>query len=102
MARLTGVQEWAKPEGEVRSLLQAWQNYLRHYSIAATQKTVDLITALGVTGFMYGPVAMAYSQKAKRDKAAQRPGNGATVYPFSVPAGPDLAGAPPPAPEMMQ
>jgi hypothetical protein len=66
LARLADCPALAMPEAEAKQFLIAWQNYLRHYSISATQKTVDLITAVGVTLFVYTPRAVALSQRRRR------------------------------------
>lgn len=52
-------------EGEAKGFMQAWQNYLRHFSIPATQKTVDLMTAVGVTCFIYTPRVAAVVQRRR-------------------------------------
>jgi hypothetical protein len=66
MARLTDCPALAMSEGEAKSFLQAWQNYLRHYSVKATQKTIDLITAVGVTGFLYVPRVVAVRERRRQ------------------------------------
>ena len=83
-------------EPEAKQFLAAWQNYLRHHSIAATQKTVDLMTALSVTAFLYGPrlVAVTDRRRGRRQNrpAAQAPsgspGYTAPIFRFVPPSGP--------------
>jgi hypothetical protein len=75
-------------EGEARQFLLSWQNYLRHYSVKATQKTIDLMTAVGVTGFLYVPRAVALRER-KRQRAEpvqQSPFGPARVFQFHPPA----------------
>ena len=75
-------------EGEAKSFLQAWQNYLRHYSVTATQRTVDLMTAVGVTVFIYVPRGMALAERKKQGNRPPQPQ--AQVFRFHT--------APPPSP----
>lgn len=53
-------------EGEAKGFMQAWQNYLRHFSIPATQRTADLITAMGVTMFIYTPRVAAVVKRQRQ------------------------------------
>ena len=62
-------------EGEARGFLMAWQNYLRHFSIPATQRTVDLMTAVGVTAFLYIPRAAAVVERKRRPPSPPQPGS---------------------------
>lgn len=93
-------------EAEARSFLLGWQNYLRHYSIAATQKTVDLVTACGVTVFLYAPRIVAFNRRHDRPRMGHNGGppmGPAQVFQFHPPQsqshpgngqdGPPLAGA---------
>lgn len=66
-------------EAEARQFLIAWQNYLRHLSVSASQKTVDLVTAVGVTVFLYVPRGMAF---AERRKGPPAPPQQAQVFRF--------------------
>ena len=70
-------------DGEAKSFLQAWQNYLRHYSLTATQRTVDLMTAMGVTVFIYAPRGMALAERKKQGNRPPQPQ--AQVFRFHVP-----------------
>lgn len=78
-------------EGEARGFLMAWQNYLRHFSIPATQRTVDLMTAVGVTAFLYIPRAAAVVERKRRPPSPPpRPGaNGQAenIFTFHPPEG---------------
>ena len=79
-------------EAEAKSFLQAWQNYLRHYSVTATQKTVDLLTAVGVTVFIYVPRGVALAERKKQGQRPPQPQ--AQVFRFHT--------APPPQPVQPQ
>jgi hypothetical protein len=71
-------------EAEARQFLQAWQNYLRHFEIGATQKTIDLMTAAGVTVFLYAPRAVAFSERKNRPQPRRAPPSGpAQVFQFT-------------------
>ena len=86
-------------ESEAKSFLLAWQNYLRHFSIAATQRTVDLVTACGVTLFLYVPrgMALAERKRAGPPQPRQQPQGPAQVFRFTPPPI-----TPQPAPEPAQ
>jgi hypothetical protein len=89
LARIADCPDLAMTEGEARTFLQAWQNYLRHYSVAATQKTVDLVTACSVTIFMYVPRGVALSQRRRRGPGMARSTPGpAQVFQFRPNVGP--------------
>jgi hypothetical protein len=76
LARIADTPELAMSEAEARQFLVAWQNYLRHHSVAATQRTIDLMTAVGITAFIYAPrvVAVMPSRRRRRAEAAARAG----------------------------
>jgi hypothetical protein len=95
LARLADCPAIAMSEAEAKTFLQAWQNYLRHYSLTATQRTVDLMTAVGVTVFLYAPRGMALAER-NRNGPPQRTQQGpAQVFRFHQPAQP-AAPEPPP------
>ena len=74
-------------ENEAKQFLVAWQNYLRHMSVTATQKTVDLVTAVGVTMFIYVPRGMALAERKRQGTQPRQPGPGpAQVFRFHTPA----------------
>jgi hypothetical protein len=94
LARITDTPQLAMTEGEAKGFMQAWQNYLRHFSIPATQRTVDLMTALGVTTFIYTPRIAAVVQR-------QRQGPPAPAQPTARPAPENIfTFHPPEAPEV--
>lgn len=70
LARITDTPELAMTEGEAKGFMQAWQNYLRHFSIPATQRTVDLMTAVGVTTFIYTPRVAAVVKRQRQGPPA--------------------------------
>jgi hypothetical protein len=105
LARLADTPELAMTEADAKTFMVAWQNYLRHYSIAATQKTVDLITAVSVTAFMYAPRAVAVRRRMSRrpgrsglhpspEAAQDSPAGPAQIFAFHPPgaaaAGPGM------------
>lgn len=69
-------------ENEAREFLTAWQNYLRHLAIEATQQTIDLVTAVGVTVFCYTPRIIALQRRGK-EKGHQAPGPRAAAQVFA-------------------
>jgi hypothetical protein len=73
LARLADCPELAMDEQEAREFLAAWQNYLRHLSVEATQQTVDLITAVGVTVFVYTPRLVALNRRRRPGQRQQQP-----------------------------
>lgn len=88
LARLADCPALAMPEAEAKAFLTAWQNYLRHLSIEATQRTVDLMTAVGVTVFMYTPRAYALVQRRQQGTRPPPPQWGAgpaQVFQFHPP-----------------
>ena len=104
LARLTDCPEIAMSPDEARTFLQSWQNYLRHFSIGATQRTIDLVTAVSVTGFMYVPRAVAVSRRRHAPQQQPRQPGPAQVFTFvpnstrGAAAPPVQAAAPPPPP----
>jgi hypothetical protein len=100
MARITDCPALAMSEGEARQFLQAWQNYLRHLSIAASQKTIDLITACSVTIFLYVPRVVALRERRHAPPPRQQEGPLAPVFHFVPATGPVRGMEPgqPPAP----
>lgn len=90
-------------EAEAKSFLLAWQNYLRHFSIAATQRTVDLVTACGVTLFLYVPRGMALAERRRQGPPEPRtqPQGPAQVFRFTPPGAAPQA-APQAEPEVIQ
>jgi hypothetical protein len=82
LARLADCPELAMGEDEARDFLKAWQNYLRHLSIEASQKTVDLVTACGATIFCYAPRIVALSKKGQRPPQQRPPAGPARIFEF--------------------
>jgi hypothetical protein len=80
-------------ENEAKQFMIAWQNYLRHFSIAATQRTVDLVTACGVTLFLYVPRGVALAERRRNGpvrgprEAPQGPAQVFRFYPPGQPQG---------------
>jgi hypothetical protein len=88
LARLADCPAVAMSEVEAKSFLLAWQTYLRHFSIAATQRTVDLVTACGVTLFLYVPRGVALAERRKygphgRQDEAPRPAGPVPLFRFT-------------------
>jgi hypothetical protein len=81
-ARLADCPAIAMTEAEAKTFLQAWQNYLRHYSVTATQRTIDLVTACGVTLFIYVPRGMALAERKRQGNRPQQPQPQAQVFRF--------------------
>lgn len=59
-------------EGEAQAYGRAWGNVLRHYSITASQKAIDIATLMGLTGVLYVPRGIALSRRLKQGKPSQQ------------------------------
>lgn len=59
IAMATGFHELNLNEDEGKQYANAVQNVMRHYSVQATQKTIDWIALIGTLGLIYGPRAVA-------------------------------------------
>jgi hypothetical protein len=55
-------------EIEAREFAKAAQNVMRHYSVQATQKTIDWISFAGITAGIYGTRALAISNRRKEER----------------------------------
>lgn len=73
LAAQTNTPELMLQEDEAKAFMKAAQNVMRHYSVAATQKTLDWISFAGVAGGMYGTRFFAISMRRKME-AAERGG----------------------------
>jgi hypothetical protein len=99
LARLADCPEIAMTEADAKTLMVSAQNVLRHYSIQATQKAVDIMTFASVATFMYAPRAVAFKRRRQRrsgrssgappDGMATPAGPAHVVYPFRAAPGPD-------------
>jgi hypothetical protein len=83
LARATDTPEIELTPDEGAAFMGAAQNVLRHYSVAATQKTLDWIAFAGVTSGIYGPRMFAIHMRRKAGQEPRRPaaGPGPTIAP---------------------
>lgn len=72
LASLTDIPELAITDQEGDAFMKAAAGCMRHYGVAATQKTIDHIALVGCVVSMYGPRAFAVRQRLKE---AQRGDN---------------------------
>lgn len=82
LAAQTQTPELAITEDEGKAFTLAAQNVMRHYSVEATQQTLDWIALAGTCVAIYG-TRVAAIQMRKRQERQQRRGAG-TVVPFST------------------
>jgi hypothetical protein len=87
LAEATHQPHWAITDEEGETWMTAAGQVLRHYSVEATQKTLDWIAFAGITGGMYGPRIVATALQ-KREEARSRPGKVVRPAAFNRPPGP--------------
>lgn len=87
LAIKTGHEEFMVGEDEMGAWLKAASNVSRHYSIETTQKTLDWVALIGMTGQVFGTRAVALAVKVRQERQPQNVGN---VVAFN---GTDLTGA---------
>ena len=74
IASLSGIEEMAITDQEGQAFMLAAQNVLRHYSVEATQKTLDWIAFAGCTISLYTPrLYMIGRRRAERRRPAEAP-----------------------------
>jgi hypothetical protein len=81
LALRTGIEEFQVGEDEMSAWLGAAQKVARHYSVETTQKTLDWVAFVGITGQVFGTRAVAISVKSRQSKAPKQ-NAGATIMPF--------------------
>ena len=82
LAQLTDTPELAITEADGKAFLGAVQNVARHYSIAATQKTLDWAALVFTAGFIYVPRIAAVAKRHRAPPVRRQPA--AQVFPFQV------------------
>jgi hypothetical protein len=99
IAALSRQGHWQLTEADAKIYATAVKNVARHYSLAATQKSLDWY-ALGLCmASMEGTRILGSYQNARARRTSSsspRPAT-ATVYPFPGPSVPPAANPPPPA-----
>jgi hypothetical protein len=111
LAMLTECPGIAMTEADAKAYLNAWQNVLRHYSLEATQKAIDIFTLSSLTLVIYTPrLALGikrYREGAPRQREAEYRSGPARIFQFgpspvtaaSVTPNTHAAPAAPPAPD---
>ena len=84
LALRTGIEEIEVGADEMNAWLGAAQKVARHYSVETTQKTLDWVAFVGITGQVFGTRALAVSIKARQQPARRR--GPAVVHDFPQPA----------------
>jgi hypothetical protein len=64
----TKTPEMNLSEPEAKEFAKAASNYLRHYNVQATQKTVDMIALMSVSVAIYGPRIYAIRERQKEER----------------------------------
>lgn len=88
LAIRTGIEEFQVGEDEMAAFLGAAQKVARHYSVETTQKTLDWVAFVGISGQVFGTRAVAISVKARIAKSPRGPSN---VHPFPQPSAVDMS-----------
>lgn len=82
------------PEAEAKQFVTAWQNVLRHYPIAVTQKAFDWAMCASIMAYVHVPRVHKTLQLRRARQGGQRPA--AQVLRFAQTPGPRPGnGAPP-------
>jgi len=87
LAAITKTPEFVLSENESEELAKGIANVSRHYDVAASAKTVDIMNLAMVAGMIYGSRIMAMrNRKATEKKAAREADNNSSVFrpPFAV------------------
>ena len=68
LAIRTGMEEFQVGEDEMSAWLGSAQKVARHYSIETTQRTLDWIAFVGISGQVFGTRAVAIAMKARQQQ----------------------------------
>jgi hypothetical protein len=60
-------------EDEGKAFMDGAKNVMRHYSVTATQKTIDWIAFMGTCGSIYGTRAVAIAMRRKQERKGKTP-----------------------------
>ena len=74
--------EIAIEESEGEQFMKAAQRVMRHYSVTATQKSLDAVALFGVALGMYGPRIAAIRFRKAQERAEAKTPRRPTVVPF--------------------
>jgi hypothetical protein len=69
LATMTQTPELELSEEEGKNFTTCAQNVMRHYSVTATQKTLDWVAFVGCCTMIYGPRVAAISFRKASEKA---------------------------------
>lgn len=72
-------------EDEAKKMAEASANVMKHYDVRASAKVVDWTNLIICLGMIYGPRAVAYAarvKKEKAEKAAAQPDMFGNVHPL--------------------
>ena len=81
MAARTNIPELELSEEEGAQFTKAAQNVMRHYSVKATQKTLDTVAFFGVCAAIYAPRFAALKMRQVAEKRDQS--NNGNVFEFT-------------------
>lgn len=95
LAVKTNTPELIIQQDEGEAFMKAGQNVLRHYSVEATQKTLDWLAFAGIGGGMYLTRGVAISARLTQERAERQVAPRGQVLRFRPRAG--APGAAPPA-----
>jgi hypothetical protein len=92
LALQAGIEEIEVGPDEMNAWLGAAQKVARHYSVETTQKTLDWIAFVGISGQVFGTRALAVAVKTRRGISGRPARRGpAAVYDFpQQPVVPDV------------
>jgi hypothetical protein len=79
LAERTHTPEIAISDEEGHAMQVAAQNVLRHYSVAASQKTLDWIALWACAGGVYGPRVVAVAVRRQSEAAQKKQPRGRVV-----------------------
>ncbi len=81
IAHATNSPEMTLADEEATGFLIAAQNVMRHYSIEATQRSLDWVAFFGCVAGIYGPRAVAIKVRRMEEKA--QASVGANIHNFN-------------------
>jgi hypothetical protein len=84
LALQTGIEEIEVGPDEMNAWLGAAQKVARHYSVETTQRTLDWIAFVGISGQVFGTRALAVAVKTRRGGSGGISGRPARRGPAAV------------------
>lgn len=80
LAMATKTPEFELSEDEGKQFTTCAQNVMRHYSVTATQKTLDWIALVGCCAMIYGPRVAAISFRKAQEKEPKQENDGNVLH----------------------